>query len=507
MDINKKFQILVNKLNAGQFDEVIFESTLLNKKFPKEEVFINLLSLSHQGKGDYDKSIELLNREIKKNPKNFNYLNNLGLSYLKVKNYNDAELNFLKAIEINPRFINTLNNIATLYVDLNDNHKAEKYLRKSLEINSNILQTNYNLATILQSLGKFNEAKKFFLKTLEINENFTRGDFGLTLLEKYNKENKHIKEMEVKIKNESINKFDLRFLYFGLAKVYEDINDYEKSFKYLELGNKLKKNLTGYNINNDKKNFKKIISFHKEKILKKKELIKNEKKIIFIVGMPRTGTTMAEQIISSHSEVYGAGEISLLSYLLNKFFSSDIKDQDVNQLFEMYKSNYMNFLNKMTDSNIITDKAPLNFKWIGIIKMIFPNSKIIHCTRDKLENSWSIYKNEFEQGMLFSNSFKDIVDYYELHDDIMNFWKDNYSKDIFELNYEELVNNSEQKIKDLIKFCELDWERSCLEFYKNKKSIKTVSFDQARNPIYKTSLKGSEKFKKYLIGLDKALKG
>ena len=167
----------------------------------------------------------------------------------------------------------------------------------------------------------------------------------------------------------------------------------------------------------------------------------------------------------------------------------------------------MNFLNKMTDSNIITDKAPLNFKWIGIIKMIFPNSKIIHCTRDKLENSWSIYKNEFEQGMLFSNSFKDIVDYYELHDDIMNFWKDNYSKDIFELNYEELVNNSEQKIKDLIKFCELDWERSCLEFYKNKKSIKTVSFDQARNPIYKTSLKGSEKFKKYLIGLDKALKG
>ena len=313
--------------------------------------------------------------------------------------------------------------------------------------------------------------------------------------------------MEVKIKNESINKFDLRFLYFGLAKVYEDINDYEKSFKYLELGNKLKKNLTGYNINNDKKNFKKIISFHKEKILKKKELIKNEKKIIFIVGMPRTGTTMAEQIISNHSEVYGAGEISLLSYLFNKFFSSDIKDQDVNQLFEMYKSNYINFLNKMTDSNIITDKAPLNFKWIGIIKMIFPNSKIIHCTRDKLENSWSIYKNEFEQGMLFSNSFKDIVDYYELHDDIMNFWKDNYSKDIFELNYEELVNNSEQKIKDLIKFCELDWERSCLEFYKNKKSIKTVSFDQARNPIYKTSLKGSEKFKKYLIGLDKALKG
>ena len=266
MDINKKFQILVNKLNAGQFDEVIFESTLLSKKFPKEEVFINLLSLSHQGKGDYDKSIELLNREIKKNPKNFNYLNNLGLSYLKVKNYNDAELNFLKAIEINPRFINTLNNIATLYVDLNDNHKAEKYLRKSLEINSNILQTNYNLATILRSLGKFNEAKKFFLKTLEINENFTRGDFGLTLLEKYNKENKHIKEMEVKIKNESINKFDLRFLYFGLAKVYEDINDYEKSFKYLELGNKLKKNLTGYNINNDKKNFKKMECRFKKKL-------------------------------------------------------------------------------------------------------------------------------------------------------------------------------------------------------------------------------------------------
>jgi len=506
MNLKEKFKILINKLNAGQYDEVIIDATLLSKKFPEQEVFVNLLSLSYQGKGDFLKSIEILKKELKKSPKNFNFLNNLGLSYLKLKKYKEAEENFLKSKEINPKFINTLNNLGTLYAELNNNEKAEKYFRESLVINADILQTNFNLASILQSLGKLSEAKKFFLKTLEINENFTRGDFGLAFLEKYSLDNHHIKIMENKLKNKTINKYDLRFLFFALGKVYEDIKDFKKSFKYFEMANNLKKELTNYNIENDKNIFTKIMDFHKSKILKEKKVNHNEKKIIFILGMPRTGTSMIEQIISNHSKVYGAGEISLLSNYFSKFFSSRIDDKEINNQFDTYRSDYLAFLDKITNTNIITDKAPLNFRWIGIIKTIFPNSKIIHCTRDPFENSWSIYKNEFEQGMFFSNSFHDIAEYYKLHNNIMDFWKANFKNEIFELNYEDLINNSEEKIKKLIQFCELDWEENCLEFYKNKKSINTVSFLQARKPIYKDSLKGSENFKEYLNKLEIALK-
>ena len=160
----------------------------------------------------------------------------------------------------------------------------------------------------------------------------------------------------------------------------------------------------------------------------------------------------------------------------------------------------------MSNSNIITDKAPLNFRWIGIIKSIFPNSIIIHCSRDPFENSWSIYKNEFEGGIFFSNDIIDIANYYKIYEDLMNFWRENLKNQIFDLKYEDLINDPEQKIKELIKFCGLNWQQNCLEFYKNKKIIKTVSFNQARKPIYKDSIKGTFNFKKYLKNLDSELK-
>ena len=506
MDLKEKFQILVNKMNAGQFDEVIFEATYLNKKFPQQEVFLNLLVLCHQAKGEYQKTIELLENGLKKNNKNYNFWNNLGISYHKLKEYTKAEDCFLKALEINPKFINTLNNIGTLYLELNNFINAEKHLRKAIEIKSDVLPVNFNLASTLQSLGKIEEAKVYFKKTLEINENFTRGDFGLSVLEKYEKDNDHISKMENKLKNKNLNKVDLRYLYFALGKVYEDISNYEKSFEFIKKANDLKKEFTKYDIETDKKLFKKIIDFHKSKKLKSKNLVAGEKNLIFILGMPRTGTSLVEQIISNHSEVYGAGEVPILSTYLTDYFNSDNDEAKINEQFNLYKNNYLNFISKISNLNFVTDKAPLNFKWIGIIKLIFPNSKIIFCSRDPLENSWSIYKNAFE-GMFFSNSFYDIAEYYKLHNEIMRFWKDEYKSEIYEINYEDLINNSEKKIRELIDFCGLNWEDQCLEFYKNQKSIKTVSFLQARRPIYKDSLKGSEKFKKYLISLEKALKG
>ncbi len=506
MNLKEKLQILLNKLNAGQYDEVIFEATHLSKKHQKEEVFINLLSLTYQAKGEYQKSIDLLEGEIKNRRKNFSFLNNLGLSYFKLKNMQRAEEIFLKVLEINPKFINTLNNLGVLYIELNDFENAEKFLRKSLKINSEVLETNFNLATTLQANGKLEEAKVFYEKTLEINTNFTRSDLALVMIDKYKKDNNHIKILEKKIHNENLSILDQRFLYFALGKVYEDLEDYEKSFKHYKKANELKKQATKYNIENDKMLFEKIINFHKSKKLENIKFPKSEKKIIFILGMPRTGTSMVEQIISNHSEVYGAGELPLLSNYFHKFFNSEISKEKIKNIFEENKKSYLKFLRKMTNSNIITDKAPLNFRWIGIIKSLFPNSKIVYCTRDPFENSWSIFKNEFEQGMFFSNSFNDIVDYYKLHNQIMKFWKDEFGADIFELKYEDLINNSDQKIKSLIKYCGLSWENQCLEFYNNKKSIKTVSFLQARKPIYKDSLKGSNKYEKYLSQLGNILK-
>ena len=280
------------------------------KKYPNQEVFINLLSLSYQAKGQFNNSILILEEALKKGNKNFNFWNNLGLGYLKIKNFDKAEECLSKANKLNPKFINTLNNLGNLYVELNKFDEAQSFFRKALEIDDNIIETNYNLATLLQSIGKIKEAKEFYNKTLQINENFTRADFGLSMLEKYDTSNSHIKKMENKI-NKELHKTGYKDLYFALGKVYEDINDCDKAFNFLKKGNELKKEITNYSVENDKNLFEKIISFHDKNQSIKDLSGKDSKKIIFILGMPRTGTSMAEQIISNHTKVEGLSLIHI----------------------------------------------------------------------------------------------------------------------------------------------------------------------------------------------------
>ena len=505
MNLEEKFNILVNKMNFGHYDEVIFETNYLIKKFPKQEALYNLLALTYQAKGEYDKSIDLLNDALKRSKNNTNFLNNIGLAHYKKKDYIRAEYYFAEVLKLNPRFINTINNLASLYNEINNAKESEKLYLKALSINDKVLETNYNYASFLQSLGKYDEAEKYFWKTLNINKNFTRADKSLAMLKKYKKDDKHISLIEEKVKNGKLHKSNIKDLSFALGKIYEDIGDYKESFKYIKKANDLKKELTKFDINNESKFFDKIKEFHKKNKMKNLPTNKVEKKIIFILGMPRTGTSLVEQIVSSHNKVYGAGELPFLDQYFRKYINDFNEKKNIEDDLVKYRENYLAIIDKMTKFDIVTDKAPLNFRWIGLIKLLFPNAIIIHCKRDPLENSWSIYKNDFDGGMLFSNDTKDLASYYNIYQDLMTFWKSYFNKEIYDLNYEDLINDSEKKIREIITFCGLDWQDACLEYYNNKRSIRTVSFSQARKPIYKNSLKGTEKFKNYIQDLENAL--
>jgi hypothetical protein len=152
-----------------------------------------------------------------------------------------------------------------------------------------------------------------------------------------------------------------------------------------------------------------------------------------------------------------------------------------------------------------TDKSPLNFRWIGFILNILPNSKIIHCQRDMLEVCWSNYKNQFDQGLYYSNDLYDLTRFYHMYDDLMKFWGNKFPNKIYNLDYEALVNNPEKTIREMIKFCQLDWDDNCLKHHENKRGIKTVSFNQARKPIYKTKIKNSSLYADYLGEFKKSL--
>ena len=223
--------------------------------------------------------------------------------------------------------------------------------------------------------------------------------------------------------------------------------------------------------------------------------------------MPRSGTTLVEQIIASHNEVFGAGELVYLQSVIKKnlIFEKKLSEEKLNNEL----SNQANFLNKEYfeminfhnfKENYFTDKAPPNFRWLGIIKIFFPNSKIIYCKRNAKDNCLSIYKNFFlSEDMKYAFNQNDIANYYNLHLDLMNFWKNKIGDFIYEIEYEKLVSNKEEEIKKLINFCDLKLDPNCLNHHKNKKTpIKTVSISQARMPVYQSSVNSNTNYEKSL---------
>ena len=259
-----------------------------------------------------------------------------------------------------------------------------------------------------------------------------------------------------------------------------------------------------YNIDEQKVLFENIKKLFKDFNVSKK--IDTKQKIIFILGMPRSGTTLVEQILSSHKKVYGAGELSFLEFAIknnllenNKFIYDKIDEINFEKLSSI-QNDYIKGIKSFDHSEkIITDKAPLNFRWIGFIKMIFPYSKIIHCTRDPMDICFSNFKNSFSSKTVgFSYNLDKLGNYYNLYKDLMMFWKERLKNDIFELSYEELIKNQKETTKKLIDFCDLEWDENCLTPHKNEKIVSTASLAQVRSPVYKSSVKKWENYSEEL---------
>ena len=305
------------------------------------------------------------------------------------------------------------------------------------------------------------------------------------------------------------DKENYKSLSFALGKAYEDLGDFDESFNYLKAANDIEKQQLNYKIENDIKIFSNIKKFFLENEIS--SINNTNKKIIFVVGMPRSGTTLTEQIISSHKEVFGAGELPYLS----EFFNDNINFLEQinnttkikNFLIDCQKYYFSKIEGHKINENIIIDKAPLNFKWIGFILAIFPNSKIIHCQRDPMAICWSNYKNSFSSRSIgFSYDLVDLAKFFNLYDDLMNFWKKSFSKNIYNLDYQQLVTNKEIEIKKIINFCELKWDDNCLKPEENKKSVSTASLSQVRSPIYKSSIKNWENYSNKLNVLKEIIK-
>ena len=501
-EVKEKFDKLVNKLKANLYNEVINEATLLLQK-RQHQVFFNILSIAYQNIGEFEKSEEVMKEALKRNSNNPFFLNNMGITQHKLENFSSAEEHFKRGLKIAPNYINILNNLGNLKKDLNLTNDAIEYYKKSISINNNVIETHLNIASCYQSIGKNDESILHLKKVLKIDPKFTVADRLISSMKKYDENDEHLHSMNSKLKELDLTNERKSDLYFALGKAYEDLKKYDQSFSYYHDGNKLLKKRFLFDLNEEKNNCTKIKNFFQKKTVNNTN--QNQRKIIFIVGMPRSGTSLVEQILSSHNKVYGGGELNFLSNIVKKNILSKYKDitlreiPDLNKLILECSEEYFIKIKELDSTEKdFTDKAPLNFRFIGFIKNFFPNSKIINCKRDTLDVIWSNYKNFFPGSLPFTNDLNDLSNYHKIYLDLMNFWKKNFDKDIYDIVYEDLVKNPKAEIEKLLKFCGLEWDENCLKHEKNSRSIKTASATQARKPIYKSAIKSSEIYKKYL---------
>ena len=511
--VEESIKSLLNLFNAKKYEMVITKAKVLIQKLPQYLILYNILGSAYQNMGELSLAKDIFIKGLKLEPNNIAIMNNLGNVYKNSDNLDEAESLFKKVIKKKPDYINAYINLGNLKRDSNDFNKAIILYSEALKVNEKNPVVHYSLALAYQGLGTFNLAIEHAQKTLVLDPKFTQADLLISQSIKYKSGNKHLEEMNFKINNLELSKDQKVNLLFALAKAYEDIGQIEKAFKNLDIGNQIRRELISFNIKDEIALFtqiKKIFSsFNKEKNSKK---LDSKKNIIFILGMPRSGTSLVEQIITSHSDVFGGGELPQLSKIVkDNLMSNDVISKkkiktliDNDSITLQLRKEYYDYLARFNSNEyFITDKAPLNFRWIGLIKILFPNSKIIHCSRNPQDNCFSLYKNFFEGGLNFSYNQKELAIYYKLYLDLMSFWLDLFPNSIHEVKYEKIINDPQYEIKKILKFCGLAWEDDCLNFHKNKTPIKTMSTAQARQPIYKSSINSHEKFSSFLQDLHK----
>ena len=479
-ELRKKYDKLYKKFVKGNFLEVIEECNKVLKK-RKHQLFFNLLSFAYQKSGKIEKSINVMNEALALNPNHPNFLNNMGTCLYMLHKYSEAEKYYKKGLAIDNKHLHILNNLGNLKRETYKIEESIQYYKKVLSIQSDAVPSLFNLVGIYRITNQKENSKQYCKKILELNKKLTDADRQYSLVHNYVENDPHLIEMLKKVNDEDLNNLEKIHLYYGIHKAYEDIKNYKSAFKYLKIGNDLLKKETKYNFRQDEKKIKNFINFYKKN--KKIKTTGDHRGLIFIVGMPRSGSSLVEQILDSHKKVFGGGEISYMQEIANKIISEEKIDASV---INDYKNQYLALIDELNNSSpIFTDKELLNFINIGLILKLFPNARIINCTRDPIDNCWSIYKNFFPIKTQFVNDFKDITKFYRLYLNTMKFWQEEFPKNIFNLNYETLIENPKDQIEKILNFCNLEWDENVMNHHKSSRIIRTLSFDQANKPISK----------------------
>ncbi len=481
--------------NYGKLKEAEFAIRKAIKINPKYALAHSNLAIILRDLGKLKEAEFAIRKAIKINPDYALAYLNLGSILRDLGKLREAEFSTRKSIEINPGLAEAHSNLGTILRDLRKLKEAEFSTRKAIEIKPDYALAHSNLGSILKNLGKLKEAEFCFCKAIKIQPYLANAYFSLSTLKYSNEDSVWIKHLfsenilKTKLKKNKIN------IYFARGNILHKEKKYEESSRYYNLANNLKLDIKPSQSEERIKKSKRLF-IETNKIKKnKKETNKKEctrfPESIFIVGMPRSGSTLLESILSLNNDVYDLGEVNILeeSYLEQKQF-----DQE-QTLFDIYMNKISLYTNEF---KITTNKWLYNYQYTGIIISQIPEAKIIHCYRNPLDNILSIYRANFESGNEYSSSLVDCSNIYLDQEDIMSKYKDKFRSKIYDLNYDSLVVDPYKEIKSLISWLGWQWDDSYLSPHLNPRPVSTASSVQVRAPINSKSRGGWKNYKNML---------
>jgi tetratricopeptide (TPR) repeat protein len=349
-----------------------------------------------------------------------------------------------------------------------------------------------NRAVLYMETGRKDEAKAAFERALASFPRSAGARYNQSDIKTFAADDPDIARMETMLLGDEVQSHaDRMSLHFTLGKAYLDIKDSEKAFRHLNEGNRMKRSSFTFDSEATSQWMKKIAETFSPALLKTfKDAGDPSTLPVFIVGIPRSGTTLVEQILASHPQIHGAGELSHLQRLVDAIgnYPDNVNNFAKNDFAQLGRRYVQRTLPLSQGKRHVVDKMPANFLHAGLIRLILPEARIIHCRRDPVDTCLSCYSKLFTAEQMFTYDMNELGRFHRDYQGLMAHWRQMLPADRFiEVDYESVVDNLEEEARRLVGFLGLDWDETCIRFYENRRTVRTASVNQVRQPIYKTS--------------------
>jgi tetratricopeptide (TPR) repeat protein len=441
----------------------------------------------------YEEAIPHYTRAIAIKPDYAEAHNNLGDALIKCRRPQEALTHYEKSAAIRPNLAEAQNNVGVSLHALNRESEAIAHFTKALVLRPDYADAHANLGLALESLGRMEEATRAFEKAIENaparakfyhwlfhSKKAVAGDRLLTAM------------IELARHMASLPRAEQIELHFALGKIYADLKQYDLSFRHLLEGNALKRQEIDYDEGATLGMLERIRAVFTAEFMQSKQGLGNRSaEPVFILGMPRSGSTLVEQILASHPRVFGAGELNNFTQAMRAHVQSPeqittLANEDLLRLGTRYLCGIRNIA---PNADHVTDKAPSNFRFAGLIHLALPNTRIIHTRRDPVDTCVSCFSTLFARGQPFTYELGELGRYYRAYERLMDHWRAVLPEGVMlEVRYEELVADFEAQARRIVAHCGLPWDEACLAFYKTRRPVKSASAPQVYQPLYNTSV-------------------